>query len=201
MRSPLCGQPSCITLLTPPTCIPSSPSIVNQMLWSMRLELPDSPDVLKRIKLNKIRDRSISLGRRESYATRHVSSSFSCPLSSHSCIFPLLPPLYSPIFNPLHALPSLPSLSSLPSLPPLPSLPSLYSPIDSESISPLPSLFNPLPALFLPPPFPIPLFLLFCFSLPSPFPFSIPVSSPSPSPSFHSIVPPSSPHPLPSLSQ
>ena len=43
------------------------------MLWSMHLELPHSPTVVKRAA--KFRDRSFSLMRRESYATRIVEES------------------------------------------------------------------------------------------------------------------------------
>lgn len=136
------------------------PSIMNQMLWSMQLELPDSPDVLKRMRANKIRDRSISLGRRESYATR--------------CMSP--PPL------PFHSPPSF--ISSPP-----PSLiylrVNLFPPFP---ITPLPALFPahpPSPWIPLASPFPPILFSL-SISLPFSFPFSFPLSLP---PSFHSILP------------
>lgn len=52
-------------------------SIVNQMLWSMQLEIPDSPGVVIRRSQSKtkVRGRVFSLTRRESYATRLVEES------------------------------------------------------------------------------------------------------------------------------
>lgn len=95
------------------------PSIMNQMLWSMQLELPDSPDVLKRMRANKIRDRSISLGRRESYATRCMSPP---PLPFHSPPSLTSSPPPSLIYLRVNLFPPFPTLSLLffqPILPPL----------------------------------------------------------------------------------
>ena len=53
-------------------------SIVNQMLWSMQLEIPDSPsEVVKRnqSKPKKVRGRLFSLNKRESYVTMLVEES------------------------------------------------------------------------------------------------------------------------------
>ena len=114
------------------------------MLWSMQLELPDSPDVLKRMRANKIRDRSISLGRRDSYATRWMSPP---PLPFHSSHFPF---------------PYIPGSISLPVLPPLPLAihPSLFTPLPVRPPSPSIPLSSPFPPIR--------------FSLPFSFPFSFP---------------------------
>lgn len=117
------------------------------MLWSMQLELPDSPDVLKRMRANKIRDRSISLGRRDSYATRWMSPP---PLPVHSSHFPFgqspcpsslpSPSLFTPHYSPL-------SLSVLP-------------PLQFLLAPPFPPIRFSLPFSF-PFSFPFPLFTLF----------------------------------------
>ena len=50
-------------------------SIVNQMLWSMQLEIPDSPGVLKRRPPNPTRERSLTAVKRSSYASQLVEES------------------------------------------------------------------------------------------------------------------------------
>jgi hypothetical protein len=57
--------------------LPAVPSlsIVNNQLWSMQLEIPDSPNVVLRRDKAKVRGRAFSLTRRESYATRLVEES------------------------------------------------------------------------------------------------------------------------------
>ena len=73
-----------LTPSLPPSLLPSAFSIVNQMLWSQQLELPDSPGVLKRLKEREggreggggeggripHRSKTVTVGNRWSYSSK-----------------------------------------------------------------------------------------------------------------------------------